>query len=341
MFGMGVSGETASSTQVSNIRNHRFKPRRDLHMATHVVTGAFGYTGKYITERLLAAGVTVRTLTNSPNRANPFGDRVEVHPFHFDEPERLAASLEGVEVLYNTYWVRFNHRLFSHAEAVRNTLTLFEAAKRAGVRRIVHTSITNPSEDSPLEYFSGKAVLERALRESGMSYAILRPTVIFGKEDILINNIAWTLRRFPVFGVFGDGNYRLQPIHVEDFADLAVAEAGRTEDGTIDAIGPETFSYRELAKTIGGIIGCPRPVVPVPKWLGYAAGWVIGKWTGDVTITRDEIEGLMADLLYTTSPPAGNTKLTEWTKAHADALGRNYASEVARRVDRKSEYGAL
>lgn len=310
-------------------------------MATQVVTGAFGYTGKYITERLLVAGVTVRTLTNSPNRANPFGDRVKVHPFNFDQPDRLAASLEGAEVLYNTYWVRFNHRLFTHAEAVRNTLTLFDAAKRAGVRRIVHTSITNPSEDSPLEYFSGKAVLERALRESGLSHAILRPTVIFGKEDILINNIAWTLRRFPVFGVFGHGNYRLQPIHVEDFADLAVEQAGRMENATIDAIGPETFTYRELVKTIGGIIGCPRPVVSVPEWFGYAAGWAIGKWTGDVTITRDEIEGLMADLLYTTSPPAGKTNLTEWTRKHADTLGRRYASEVARRKDRKSEYGQL
>lgn len=237
--------------------------------------------------------------------------------------------------------MRFNHRLFTHAEAVRNTLTLFDAAKRAGVRRIIHTSITNPSEDSPLEYFSGKAVLERALRESGLSYAILRPTVIFGQEDILINNIAWTLRRFPVFGVFGDGNYRLQPIHVEDFADLAVEQAGRQENVTIDAIGPETFTYRELAQTIGAIIGCPRPVISVPRRLGYAVGWMIGKWTGDVTITRDEIEGLMAGLLYTNSPPAGNTRLTEWTKEHADALGRRYASEVARRIDRTRDYSAL
>jgi NADH dehydrogenase len=310
-------------------------------MTTHVVTGAFGYTGKYITKRLLAAGIKVRTLTNSLHRANPFGDQVEAHPFHFDEPEWLAAVLDGAEVLYNTYWVRFNHRLFTHVEAVRNTLTLFDAAKRAGVHRIVHTSITNPSEDSPLEYFSGKAVLERALRESGLSYAILRPTVLFGQEDILINNIAWTLRRFPVFGVFGDGNYRLQPIHVEDFAELAVEQAGRQENVTIDAIGPETFTYRELAQTIGAIIGCPRPVISVPRRVGYAVGWMIGKWTGDVTITRDEIEGLMAGLLYTNSPPAGKTRLTEWTKEHADALGRRYASEVARRIDRTSDYSAL
>ena len=181
----------------------------------HVVTGAFGYSGKYITTRLLEAGVRVRTLTNSTQRVNPFGDQVEVQPFNFDNQAALIESLRGVSVLYNTYWIRFNTKEpgFQHSVAVENTLTLFEAAKQAGVPRIVHTSITNPSEDSTLKYFKGKAVLERALKESGLSYAILRPNVLFGHEDILINNIAWTLRKLPVFGVFGDGQYRLQPMH--------------------------------------------------------------------------------------------------------------------------------
>ena len=310
-------------------------------MAIHAVTGAFGYTGKYIASLLLERGDTVKTLTNSRNRTHPFGDRIEVHPFNFDNPDLLAKSLDGVDVLYNTYWVRFNHRLFTHDEAVRNTLTLFEAAKRAGVRRIIHTSITNPREDSPLEYFSGKARLERALIESGVSSAILRPTVIFGKEDILVNNIAWTLRHLPLFGVFGDGQYRIQPIHVVDFAELAVNEADRNENAIIDAIGPETFAYRELVRTIGEIIGCWRPIVSVPPAVGYVAGWAIGKLTGDVTITRDEIKGLMDDLLYTPSPPAGHTALTEWTRQHKDELGKRYASELARRLDRTSEYGKL
>ncbi len=314
---------------------------KGLDMATHAVTGAFGYTGKYITERLLRAGHQVRTLTNSPHRQNAFGEHVVVHPFNFDRPELLASSLEGVDVLFNTYWVRFNHRLFNHADAVRNTLALFDAARRAGVRRIVHTSITNPSEDSPLEYFSGKARLERALRESGQSHAILRPTVIFGREDILVNNIAWTLRRFPFFGVFGNGNYRIQPIYVEDFADLAVARAQDAVDSVTDAIGPETFTYRELVHAIGELIGCRRPMVSLPPVVGWCAGWAIGKWTGDVTITRDEVAGLMADLLYTKSPPAGQTRLTEWTREHAATLGIRYASEMARRRDRTGDYGKL
>ncbi len=171
--------------------------------------------------------------------------------------------LEGVKVLYNTYWVRFNHRLFTHADAVRNSLTLFEAAKKAGVERIVHVSITNPSSETSLEYFQGKAILEKAVIDSGLSYAILRPAVLFGKEDILINNIAWALRKLPVFGVFGDGNYGIQPIYIDDFADLAVKQGELREDSIINAVGPELFTYKELVKTIGRLIGKNRPVISV------------------------------------------------------------------------------
>lgn len=310
-------------------------------METHAVTGAFGYSGKYIARRLLDRGLRVVTLTNSPGRPHPFGNALAVRPLDFADPDALSRSLEGVSVLYNTYWVRFNHRLFSHADAVRNTLALFDAARRAGVRRIVHVSITNPSEDSPFEYFRGKAVLERALRESGLSHGILRPAVLFGHEDILVNNIAWALRRFPVFGVFGDGQYRIQPIHVEDFADCAVALGESAENSTVEAIGPETFPYRGLVEAVGVAIGIRRRVISLSPAVGLLAGQVIGRAVGDVFITREEIGGLMAGLLHVDAPPAGATRLTEWARAHADTLGRRYASELARRVHRDRAYGDL
>ena len=306
----------------------------------HAVTGAFGYSGKYIARRLLDRGRRVMTLTNSFERANPFGDKVRARPFHFDEPVKLRESLEGVSVLYNTYWVRFNHKTFTHADAVRNTIVMFEAAKRAGVERIVHVSITNPSETSHLEYFSGKARLETALKETGVSYAILRPTVLFGKEDILINNIAWALRRLPVFGAFGDGKYRIQPIYVDDLAELAVEYGEGRENVTVDAIGPETFTFRELVARIGEIIGKRRPIISVPPWFGYVVGVLLGKMVNDVLVTREEIDGLMADLLCTDSPPAAKTKLTDWATEHAEILGKQYASELARRMDRTANYVA-
>lgn len=307
----------------------------------HVVTGAFGFSGKYIARRLLDADYQVRTITNSPDRANPFEGKVKAYPFNFDNPEKLLESLSGASVLYNNYWVRFNHPDFTYAKAVDNSLKLFDAAKKAGIKRIVQVSITNPSENSRLEYFSGKAKIERALIESGLSYAILRPAVLFGKEDVLINNIAWFLRRFPVFGVFGDGNYRLQPIYVDDMAKLAVEQGRKTENCIIDAIGPETFKYRELVEKIANAIGVPRPVILIPRAMGYLIGSFIGKVFGDVTITYDEIEGLMDNLLYTNSPPTGETRLTDWIKENASTLGIHYANELARRKNRTESYEKL
>ena len=304
----------------------------------HAVTGAFGYSGRYIAGRLLEQGRTVVTLTNSANRASLLNGKVRAFPLSFDEPDKLAAALEGVDVLYNTYWVRFNHRMFTHARAVENTLALFAAARRAGVRRVVHVSITNPTEDSPLEYFSGKARLEQALQESGLSYAILRPTVLFGREDILINNIAWAVRRFPFFALFGDGSYRLQPIHVDDLADLAVAEGMKSENVIINAIGPETFSYRELVKAVGDAIGQPRLLVDVPPGLGFILGKLVGWLMRDTFITHEEIRGLMAELLYVDTPPTGKTPLTTWMQKNAAMLGRRYASELDRRRDRQMPY---
>lgn len=309
-----------------------------MNQDIQAVTGAFGYSGKYIAKRLIDEGKKVITITNSLHRKNPFGSKIQVFPFNFDEPEKLKETLIGVSVLYNTYWVRFNHKTFTYADAVRNTEIMFNAAIEAGVKRIVHISITNPSKESPLEYFSGKAHLEQALKETGIPYAILRPTVLFGKEDILINNIAWGLRYLPVFGVFGDGNYKLQPIYVDDLAYLAVQKGRETGNSVINAIGPETFTYRELLKTVSEIIGKRRPIVSVPSVFGYAAGWVIGKIVNDVMITKEEIEGLMANLLYVESPPTGITKLTDWAEKHSETLGLKYTSELARRVDRESEY---
>lgn len=240
--------------------------------------------------------------------------------------------------MVNTYWVRFDHRLFTHGQAVANTRILFAAAKEAGVRRIVHVSITNPDRTSNLSYFRGKAELESDFRGLGVSYCILRPTVLFGKEDVLINNIAWSLRHLPVVGVFGAGDYRLQPIYVDDLAHAAAEKVSGERDEVIQAIGPETFTYQELVTKVGRAIGVKRPVISVSPGLGYWSCRLVGWLVGDVVITREEIRGLMEGRLYVDAPPLGATKLTQWMAAHKDTLGRHYTSELARRVDRTSPY---
>ncbi len=296
----------------------------------NVVTGAFGYTGKYIARRLLRMGERVRTLTGHPNRPNPFGEQVGVARLDFDKPNELTKSLQGATTLYNTYWVRFSHGAMTFDRAVENTETLINASQEAGVHRIVHVSITNADSGSPLPYFRGKGLVERAVTDSGLSHAIIRPTVIFGPEDILINNIAWLLRQFPVFVVPGAGDYRLQPVFVEDVAETAVNAGHRSDNLVVDAVGPEIYTFKELVQLIAEKIHSSARIVHLRPKLALWVSRLIGCAVGDVMLTPDEVHGLMSSLLISCDPPTGRTRLREWLAQNADRLGTKYASELKR-----------
>jgi uncharacterized protein YbjT (DUF2867 family) len=297
---------------------------------TVVITGAFSYTGKYATRILLNRGYPIHTLTNHPERSNPFGDRVQAFPMDFEHPDRLCNILRGASSLINTYWVRFPHGRSTFETAVQNTRVLINAAKDAGIKRIVHVSIANPSLQSPLGYYKGKAQLEQAVINSGLSYAILRPTVIFGIEDILINNIAWFIRHFPMFGIPGDGRYGIRPIYVEDMALLVADAVDQQENRVLDAVGPETYSFEDLVKLIARQIG--RSVYPIhmPTTLAYLFTYLIGMVVGDTILTLEEYKGLMSNLLAPEGPASGKTLLSQWLAENNDRVGRRYASEIAR-----------
>ncbi len=300
--------------------------------ATYVVTGASGYTGRYIARRLLDRGAAVRTLTGRPERPGPFGSRVEAHPYSFGDPGALTRSLEGVDTLFNTYWIRFAKGGLTHDVAARNSDTLFRAARAAGVRRVVHVSITNAALDSPLPYFRGKALVERSLKTTGLSHAILKPAIIFGREDILLNNIAWLLRRFPVHPIVGSGDYRVQPVFVEDLADLAVRAAESEDDIELDAVGPEVLSYEQMVRLIADTIGSSARLVHVRPWAAMLGARMVGLLVRDVVLTQEEIDGLTADLLVSKSgrEPTGTTRLSDWLDNNAEHLGARYASELRR-----------
>ncbi len=295
----------------------------------HAVTGAFGYSGLHLSRLLLERGARVRSLTGHPDRPDPFGGRVEVRRFHFDDPARLRAALADVKVLYNTYWVRFDHGASTFARAVENSRALFAAAADAGVERVVHVSITNPSPDSPLPYFAGKAAVEAALAATGLSRAILRPAVFFGGRDVLVNNIAWLLRRLPLFGV-APGRYALQPVHVDDVARLAVDQGASRTDVTLDAVGPEVLGFDELVGVVRRAVGSRALVVPVPPRLLLLASRLLRPVLGDVALTRDELDGLRANLLVSRGPATAPTRFTEWLAGNASTLGREWASELGR-----------
>jgi uncharacterized protein YbjT (DUF2867 family) len=297
--------------------------------ATVAITGAFSYTGKYATRILLSRGHQIRTLTYHPERTNPFAEKVKVFPYDFDRSDQLRRSLEGASTLINTYWVRFPRGESTFESAVRNSRTLIAAAKEAGVQRIVHVSIANPSLESPLEYYKGKAQVEQAVIESGLAYAILRPTVIFGTEDILINNIAWFVRNLPVFGIPGDGHYAIRPIYVEDMARLLADSVEPQGNAVRDAVGPESFSFEELVRLVAGHLGRTVRLVHVPMSMAYVATLLAGWLVRDVVLTWQEYQGLMSNLLASEAPSSGQTQLSQWLAENREQVGRNYASEVA------------
>ena len=301
-----------------------------MEKKTALVTGAYGNTGRAIAERLLDRGYTLRTLTDHP--ANDcFDDRVRAFPYTFREPEKLHDALTGCQELYNTYWVRFDHGRVDRDLAVTNSQVLFEAAKRANVKRIVHLSITNPNLNSRHPYFRGKARIEQQLQRAGLAYTILRPAIVFGGQNILINNICWLLRHFPIFGLFGDGKYLVQPIHIDDLAELAVEEGDKTGNRIVNAIGPETLEFGEMVRRLALAMGVKRRLLPMPTVLVWLAGKLMGLALRDVTITWGEIRQLQEGLLAVQDKAQGHIRITAWAKNEGNRLGQRYANELARR----------
>jgi NADH dehydrogenase len=293
------------------------------------VTGAFSFTGRAIARQLLANGREVVTLVRRPAPAGA-DPRLRTAPLAFDDPAALAISLAGVDTFYNTYWIRFERGGLTFDEVVRRTRLLLTAASQAGVRRIVHVSVVNASPAAPTKYFVAKAALDDVVRASGLSHAIVRPTLTFGEGDILVNNLCWVLRRFPAFAIPGDGEYRLQPVHVDDVARIALAAGRESGDLEIDAAGPDILTFNRFVHLLAAAVDSKSVLFRAPRPLSYLAARVLGLLVRDVMLTRDEVTELTASLLVSAANPAGRIGLPAWASAHADELGRSYHSELDR-----------
>ncbi|PYC65346.1 epimerase [Streptomyces tateyamensis] len=306
---------------------HHPEPADDT--GTDVVTGAFGYSGAAIASALIAEGREVRTLTGHPGRA-PAGSQITVHPLAFDDFPALVTAMAGATTLYNTYWIRFAHGGRDHGQAVSHSRVLFRAAREAGIRRIVHLSITNPSLDLPFPYFRGKAQVEQDLAATGVPHAILRPAILFGGNDVLVNNIAWLLRRSPLFAVGDRGDYRIRGIHVDDLARLCVAHGRGRETTVVDAVGPERPTFRELVEAVRGAVGSRSRIVRVPGAAVPVLTRALGLAVRDVLLTRDEYRAMAAGLADSDAPTTGPTAISTWLADHGSVLGRRYAHELGR-----------
>ena len=139
--------------------------------------------------------------------------------------------------------------------------------------------------------------------EEAEGYAIIRPTLVFGDGDLLLNNMAWALRCFPVFPELGNGDYPVQPIYAEDLATQAVAAGSRGDSLVADAAGPETFTFEEFLRLLASAVGAHVRLVHTPPSLGFAMTRLVGLLLRDVVMTKDEVDGLMAGLLASHAAP--------------------------------------
>jgi NADH dehydrogenase len=307
---------------------------------TDVITGAFGYSGAAIARELGAAGRQVRTLTGHPG-GGPEAAGIDTRPLDFTDPEALVKNLAGAHTLYCTYWVRFPHGSSTRESAVANSKLLFDAAARAGIARIVYVSILHADTGSRYPYFSGKGEVEAHLAATGVPYAIARPSILFGASaghgiaaSVLVNNIAWLLRRLPAFGIGDGGGYRVRPIHVDDLARLCVELSGRDGNVTVDAVGPDAPTFREMVGAIRAATGSRSLLVPVPGWLIPPAAAVLGAALRDVLLTAEEYQAMADGLATSDAAASGTASLMDWIAGHGDELGRVYANELDRHYRR-------
>jgi NADH dehydrogenase len=224
---------------------------------------------------------------------------------------------------------------------VENSRTLFQAAKRAGVRKIIHVSILHPSADSPYPYFRGKALVERALAESGLAYASLRPSVLFDERGVLLNNMAWLLRRLPIFGVGGRGSYRVRPTHVDDLARLALEAVTWPNDRIVDAVGPERPTFVELIEQIRDAVGSRARIVHVPAPVLLGMSKVLGAVMRDVLLTADEYRSMAEGLADSDAPTTGAVRVSDWLANHGNTLGTRYANELELHFRRQASRAAV
>ncbi len=319
------------------LREGRTQTVTESRMPSRVVliTGASGYIGGAIAERMHVEA-ELRSLTSHPGK-NRFGDRVRLFPYAFDRPAQMADAFRGADVFVNTYYVRFNYGTVTFERAVDATRDLISLAHEAGVRKLVHVSVSNAREGSELPYYHNKGRIERLVRESGLDYTILQPAIVVGRGDILVNNIAYFLRRLPVFAMFGKGECRVQPMTLSAFADVAVeAIDGGHSNTTLPVAGPRDWTFIDMVQAIRTAVRSRALIVRAPSVVALVGLKAAGLLLGDVVLTNDEIKGLTREYLWAEQPLRRGEDFAQWLHqpAVASDLGQHYASELARHFRR-------
>ena len=281
----------------------------DLNQAPNArivaVAGGSGFIGRAIVRRLAAIPtIKVRVLTRDPKKArarSTESDAVEFVAADVNDPAGLAAAVASADTIVNA--VQFDgYPIENPARGLTfnrvdygGTVALIAAANAAGVKHFIYISGAAADERSPNPAFRAKGRAERALRDSGLTYTILRPSLVYGPEDRVVNGIARALRMTPVMIVPGTGRQLLRPLLVDDLAAcVALAISGRGRNGIFEIGGRDPMSFDDLVRLVMEITGRRRPLVHVPEPLLLIAGAIAEKLPGAL-FSRDAVAFLVAD----------------------------------------------
>lgn len=269
-----------------------------------LVTGATGFVGRHLVRALLAAGHQVKALVRSPEKAtqilgDPLGDaagRLQTVAGDVLAPASIVQAVAGCDAAVHLVGIIKEKRGATFRDLhVRGTANVLAAATRAGVSRLVHMSALGARDGAQTGYHQTKWEAEELVRNSGLRAVIFRPSIIYGPGDEFVNMLAGLIRRVPVFPVFGDGCYRLQPVWVEDvayFFTRALEVEGAVGE-TLEVGGPQRLTYGELVAEIMRVTGRRRPQVHLPLNLTRRIIAAAQRVRAPLPVTSDQLTMLL------------------------------------------------
>ncbi|HUO05728.1 MAG TPA: NAD(P)H-binding protein [Candidatus Binataceae bacterium] len=268
------------------------------------IAGGSGFIGSAIARRMAAAGnLEVRILSRNPEAARK---RMNLPGIEFvrgdvTEPATLVPAIAGADVIvaamqFDGYPVENSRRGLTFERVdYAGTVALIDAAKKAGARHFIYISGAASDETSSHPAFRAKGRTERAVRESGLTYTIFRPSLVYGPGGMAITMFVRMLRFAPVFGVPGTGKQKVQPVLVDDLAQcVTMAAQGRGRNGVYDIGGPDLMTFDDMMRVIMDATGYRRPLFHIPAGLMRAIGAVAGMLPNPV-FSRDAVTFVTAD----------------------------------------------